>query len=91
MAGFRLHRRLLRHGQGQDAVFIRGGDALLVDLGNIEAAGVGAVVTLTAQVGTVFVLLILILAVLGLDDEDIVVDVDLDLFLLEAGQIARPI
>ena len=87
MSALRLDRSFLRHVQREDAVLIGGGDAVHVDLGDVEAAGVGAVVTLAADVFALVVLLVVVLGVLGLDREGIVVDVDLDILFLEAGQL----
>ena len=73
MLGLRLHRGFLRHGQGQDAVFISGLDALDVDLGDVEASGVGTVVTLAADVAVLVAALVLGLGVLGLDGQNVVI------------------
>ena len=39
----------LRHCQGQHAIVVGGGDSLGIDALDIEAAGVGTIVTLTAN------------------------------------------
>ena len=80
--GLRLCRGFLGHGQRQNAVFIRSLDALDVNLGHVEASGVGAVVTLAADVIALVVLLVLAVLVLGMNGQDVVVNVDVDVFLL---------
>lgn len=87
MLGLRLHRGFLRHGQGQDAVFISGLDALDIDLGDVEASGVGTVVTLTADVAVLVAALVLRIGVLGLDGQNVVINVNVDVFLAKARQI----
>ena len=94
MLGLRLHRGFLRHGQGQDAVFISGLDALNVDLGDVEASGVGTVVTLAADVAVLILARALVaavvlgLSVLGLDGQNVIVNVDVDVLLRKPGRSA---
>ena len=76
----------LRHCQGQHTVIVCGGDGLGVDALDIEAAGVGTVVTLTADVA-VGVFFLFLTLVLGGDGQAILVDINADVFLLEAGEI----
>ena len=76
----------LRHCQGQHAIVVGGGDSLGVDALDIEAAGVGTIVTLTANVA-VGVFFLFLTLVLGGDGQAILVDINADVFLLKSGKI----
>ena len=78
---------LLRKGQSQNAIFVRGLDVRAVDAADVEAPAVGAKGALAAQVAVLLVLLLKLGMALGGDTQGVVLHIDVNVFLLKAGEI----
>lgn len=78
---------LLGQGQLQHAVVVLRLYLVGLDARYIEAAAVGAVGTLAADVLIFLILFLMLRVTLGVDGEPIAVDVELDILLVESGQV----
>ena len=79
---------LLGQGQLQHAVVVLRLYLVGLDARYIEAAAVGAVGTLAADVLIFLILFLMLRVTLGVDGEPIAVDVELDILLVESGRSA---